>query len=102
MGGKVFLIGIMIMFLYGELVTYVRKDYLSMLFGSHIGYICCELCFELVTYVRKDYLSMLLWSHIGYIGCELLLKSMVNWLHMSIRTTFLCCYEVTLVTWVAT
>ena len=74
MGGKVFLIGIMIMFLYGELVTYVRKDYLSML----------------------------LWSHIGYIGCELLLKSMVNWLHMSIRTTFLCCYEVTLVTWVAT
>ena len=39
MGGKVLLIGIMIMFLHGELATYVRKDYLSMLLGSHIGYI---------------------------------------------------------------
>ena len=70
MGGKVLLIGIMIMFLHGELATYVRKDYLSMLLGSHIGYICCELG----------------------------LNGMVNWLHMSVRTILLCCFVVTLVT----
>ena len=70
MGGKVFLIGIMIMFLYGELVTYVCKDYLSMLLGSHIGYRCCERC----------------------------LNGMVNWLHMSVKIIFLGCFVVTLIT----
>ena len=64
MGGKVFL-----MFLHGELVTYVRKDYLSMLLSSHIGYICCELG----------------------------LNGMVNWVHMSVRTILLGCFVVTLV-----
>ena len=53
---------------------------------------------ELVTYVRKDYLSMSLCSHVGYIGCELILNGMVDWLHMSKGTILLCCFEVTLVT----
>ena len=70
------------------MVTYVRKDYLSMLFGSHIGYICCELCFELVTYVRKDYLSMLLCSHIGYMGCELSLNDFQDMLYVLLCSSF--------------
>ena len=69
MGGKVFLAEIMIMFLHGELVTYVRKDYLSMLLGSHIGYICCELG----------------------------LNGMVNGVHRFVRTIPLGCCVVTLV-----
>ena len=55
---------------YGELATYVRKDYLSMLLGSHIGYRCCERC----------------------------LNGMVNWLHMSVKIIFLGCFVVTLIT----
>ena len=56
---------------------------------------------EQVAYVCKDYLSMWLGSHIGYIGCGMCLNGMVNWQHMSVKTIFLCCLEVTLVTDVA-